>query len=62
MRRTGAVMLTMHLLKTNKIKKERKQIKAAIDFFTRHKKAEGNIAHQFYVKALFGDNDAIPSF
>jgi hypothetical protein len=51
MRRTGAVMLTMHLLKTGKINKERKQIRDAIDFFTRHKKAEGNISHTFYVKA-----------
>jgi hypothetical protein len=55
MRRTGAVMLTMHLLKTNQIRMERRQIRDAIDFFTRHKSAEGNVSHIFYVKASFGD-------
>ncbi len=58
MRRTGAVMLTLYLLKTGKIRKERKQIKQAIDFFTRHKASEGNLSHMFYVKASFaGDED-----
>ena len=56
MRRTGAVMLTLHLLKTGKIKKERQQIKDAIDFFCRHKKGTGNISSHFYVKALFDSN------
>jgi hypothetical protein len=37
--RIGSVMLIMHLLKTNQIRKELKQIKDAIDFFTGHKTA-----------------------
>ena len=49
-------MLTLHLLKTGKIKKERQQIKDAIDFFCRHKKGTGNISSHFYVKALFDSN------
>jgi hypothetical protein len=35
-----------------------RQIRDAIDFFTRHKTSDGNASHTYYVKASFGDDVA----